>query len=227
MSVKNNKKIVTIPLIVIASIVAAVLIFGLVMGLVRAPLAPKFADPASIQIITSGGYSAAGNSSAIEVDKSADTANYDKLLKAVKGASDYSQLSTAMERKWFKSYELVTVKNSDGDTEKKELSVSDVNAIVASESEGKYLIVLRYLSDKQSITIDGTEIEYDSVYIVVKDNVTGFATFNMYFIDFVKLSANVDDIADEDAEEYVAYEIKAWAKQSQVVKAVKEIKESR
>ncbi|HEY8424112.1 MAG TPA: hypothetical protein VIL23_05065 [Clostridia bacterium] len=219
---KENKKAKIIGNIIWISLVAIIAALAITAGLIKSKAAVALDKPYSIQIISQGGLKTPTKHLELS-QENAYSEELEKLYKTYQDASDFSELRGILENQWFKKAHISTYEDKDGKQQLKTLSKDELLAIKASPSSSanasKYLIAFRYLGKdetKKTLTIDGVEIVYDTVFFTVRHTQNEIASFKMYFVEYDKL---------ENEEFYKTYEITAYAQLTKIYTLIQEILE--
>lgn len=181
-------------------------------------------SPVSVQIIRTDGYSFLGSTNrpldTIELinNDNLTGADYDTFAAAYKKATRFSFSYGILDNVWFPSLKL-TIDTTDDDKLPLEISSEDIIALKGSAS--KYLVVVKYLAH-QSATVKGKTMSYDRVFFFVEDTNNQIETFQTYLVDSDKV--NSPDLQEQ--QDYVTYEINAWANGSKMIDAIDGFKEN-
>lgn len=220
---KEKSKVRLIEKIIWFSIIGIIATFALVTGFTKTKAAPKLDKPYSIQIIAQGGIVANDR-----IDLGQDNSykeELDMFYKTYQDSVDFSALRGILENQWFKKAYISTYVDDNGD---KQLKTLDKNQLLNIKAEpttqkdaSKILIAFRYIDQdgedaKKTITIDGIQITYDTVYFMVRHTQNQIASFRMYFIDSKELAAN---------DFYKTYEITAYGQLTKMYTLIQDILE--
>ncbi|HEY8444277.1 MAG TPA: hypothetical protein VIL24_05730 [Clostridia bacterium] len=215
---KAKNKSVLIVNIIILSIVALAVVFGIVTAFIKTGPAPKLEKPDTIQIITQGSL----NSPNDRVDLT-NKEDIDKFYNTYVRSTDFSAFRGILEYQWFKKAHITATKDEEGNKQLKTLNKNQLNAVTATTSSqdnaSKYLIAFRYSNNDgpKTIKIDGKDIAYDTVFFVVRHTAGEIRSFKMYFVEFEKLIF-------EDF--YETYEITAYGQLTKLYTLIEDILES-
>lgn len=169
-----------------ATAIAAAVVFifvalVLALYLIRITPAPKLDDPDSVYVFKSGSYSyTQGNPAPYLKSATTDEAkkDYADLMAAYRSTVNFSSLQGILEGKWFPSPAVETYEDEDENVLNKEYTPEDINSLAGSSD--KILIVFKYNALKTA-KIDGIEMEFDRVYMLVSTSANELISFPMYF----------------------------------------------
>lgn len=239
---KKMKKPDKALLITGVAILTAILAVTIVFGCIKTAVVPaKFDKPLSIQVIYEGTYSEERNKNSKELIFEGSTLKeFNKVYNAFADATDFSVLRGVIENQWFKKVKIATYKDDEGNKQLKSYTKAELKDHVAGDitklQEVKkdkknkdqepqkeevvvgheYLVVYRYNpnEEKRIAEVSGQTIKYDTVWFFVRDTKGEIGEFKMFLIDS-------DALAGDD--EYVVYEIKAYAQLTKIYNAVEEV----
>ena len=200
-SAESRKKGVKIAVICVASVVAAILIVGIVLGCVKAN---GFTALEGYKYVTINGNAATVISTDTETDDNKDAYATDSRLKEGLKKSKYSLLRGIFEGVWSNGYKFAMEdveyreQNKKGEwvtkTKRERVSVkgSDIAARATGQNENEYTLSFDFGRDEngnpaKTVKVEGEEIAYDTARVVISvssDNI--IESYTVYFYDVEK-----------------------------------------
>ncbi len=199
---ESRKKGVKIAVIVIASVVAAILIVGIILGCVKAN---GFTALQGYKYVSLNGGSASVISVETETDDNKDAFATDKRLKEGLKKSKYSLLRGIFEGVWSNGYKFAMEdveyreQNKKGEyvtkTKKQRVTVkgAEVEAKAIAASDNEYSLVFDFGrtdngASAKTVKVEGEEIAYDTAIVLLSvssDNI--IEEYTVYFYDSEKI----------------------------------------
>ncbi len=224
---------VKIAVIVTASVLAALLIVGIVLGCVKSK---GFSALEGYKYVTINGNAAAVVSTETETDDNKDAFAMDKRFKTGLKKSRYSLLRGIFEGVWANDYKFAMQdveyreKNKKGEwvtkTKKERVTVKgkDIAARTANPNDNQYSLTFDFgRNDKgepaKTITVEGEKIAYDTASVLLSvsgDNI--IEKYTVYFYDMEKTYG-------DESEYYKITPVVVKAGATNLYKAVKDIVE--
>lgn len=199
---KANKKVI-VPVAIIAGILAIVLIFGIIAGILRSKSFYEFNayDRLIVQTQTNKKFEISKDDDVV-IKTGNTTQKAQDLIQEGLNKSRYSMLTGIFQGTWSSeskfqtTEEKTTLENglNETNTVKYKYNSAKLDSIATSLQEDEYVLIFCF-TDLQSMTVEGEEVKYDRALVAVNDSQAKILEYTFFlYEDAKKQYADTDNV---------------------------------